>query len=71
MENDPILTIADFSRVFCVPGIRARFLASGVDYEDFVRNGAPASHLKGHGYDALIDRVIKSKRSAEEGVSRG
>lgn len=66
MEDDPIITIADFRRVYCVSGTFTRFNDAGVDFRDFVKNGLPLSQLKGRGYDALIDRILEAKRKAEE-----
>ena len=64
-EPDPIITIADLSRVSCVPGIYRRFSLAGGDYRRFVRQGLPLSQLKGHGYDALVDRIVEAKLAAE------
>lgn len=65
MTDDPIITIGDFRRVFCVSGTASRMLDEGIDFRDFVKNGLPLSQLKGRGYDALIDRIVDAKRAAE------
>lgn len=65
MSDDPIITIADFRRVYCVSGTYSRMIGAGVNFRDFVQNGMPLSELKGRGYDALIDRVVEAKMAAE------
>lgn len=63
--SDPLLNMADFRRAFCVIGIASRLRNAGLDLRTFVQVGIPESELRGHGYDALIDRVLQAKRSAE------
>jgi hypothetical protein len=65
MSEDPIITIADFRRVYCVSGTYSRMVSAGVDFRAFVQNGLPLSQLKGRGYDALIDRIVDAKCAAE------
>ncbi len=57
-DPDPHLTISDIRPFFCVRGIRRAFEDAGLPFDDFLRNGAPASKLRGHGFDAAIDRVV-------------
>lgn len=64
-DEDIIISMADFRRVFCVQGTESRFKDSGLDFEKFVREGLPVSMLMGRGYDGLIKRVLKVKRQAE------
>ena len=66
MVVDPIITMADFRRVFCVAGTASRMRDAGIDLRLFVQQGLPVSQLRGRGYDALIDRVLDAKGSAEE-----
>ncbi len=63
--DDPIITIADMRPLYCVNGVRKAFAAAGLDFRDFIKHGARASALRGHGYDAVIDRVVESMRSRE------
>ena len=65
MVDDPIITIADFRRLFCVAGTAKRMVEAGIDFRAFVQNGLPASQLMGKGHDALIERIIEAKRAAE------
>lgn len=65
MEDDPLITIADVRHLFCVKGTKKVFEAAGVDFTNFIKNGCRASELKGHGYDAAIDRVVDSIKSKE------
>lgn len=64
-DDDPILTITDFRRAFCSPGIEKRLQLAGIDIPNFLRNGARASALFGHGYDAHVQRVIDIKRASD------
>ena len=65
MSDDPHLTITDFRRLFCAAGVRRRFIEGGVDFEAFLRDGAPASQLLGRGYDGLIQKVIEAKEASD------
>lgn len=65
MVADPIITMADFRRVFCVAGTASRMRDAGIDLRVFVQQGLPVSQLRNLGYDALIDRVLAAKESAE------
>ncbi|UUV43219.1 hypothetical protein RCCWILLIS_47 [Rhodobacter phage RcCWillis] len=66
-QDDPIITITDVRRVFCVNGSRKWAKSQGIDFADFIRNGLPASQLLGRGDDHLIERVIAAKKEAENG----
>lgn len=59
MSSDPIITIADMRPFFCVKGIKKGFDEAGVDFTHFLQHGARASDLKGHGFDAAIDRIVE------------
>jgi len=65
------ITITDVNRVFCVTGARKWANRNGIDFRDFVRNGADESVLRSaaklHDDQALIDRVIAAKREVENG----
>lgn len=61
MDDDPIITIADMRRVFCVVGVKRWMEERGLDFRDFVRNGIPASELEAAGAGGLLDRVLKAK----------
>lgn len=63
--SDPIITITDVRRVFCVNGARKWANSNDIDFRDFIQNGLPASQLLGRGDDALIERVIEAKKEAE------
>lgn len=63
--NDPHITIAHVRRLYCVKGAKKAFDAAGIDFADFIKNGAHASKLRGHGYDAVIDRIVESIQSGE------
>lgn len=65
-DEDPIITIADFRRVFCVAGTAKRMAEAGVDFKLFVKQGLPLSELMGRGHDALINRIVEVKREAEK-----
>lgn len=61
-EDDIILTVGDFRRVFCLKGVRKAFQEAGLDYNHFLEHGATVGELKGHGKDALVDRALAAKR---------
>lgn len=65
MIEDPVITIADMRPLYCVNGVRKAFAAADLDFRHFIKHGARASELRGHGYDAVIDRVVASMRSRE------
>lgn len=65
VEEDPLITIADFRRVFCVAGTAKRMTDAGIDFKLFVKQGLPLSQLMGRGHDALIERIVKVKRATE------
>ncbi len=67
MSADPIITFADMRRIYCAEGSRQRFdwSQTNINLREFAQHGVPASQLRGYGYDALIDRVIETKRRAE------
>lgn len=69
MENDPHVTIADMRKVFCVKGAKKAFDVAGLDFAHFVQHGCKASYLKGHGYDAVVDRIVESMSTT--GDNRG
>lgn len=60
MTSDRI-TITDLTDLFCVAGIRKAFAREGVDLEKFIEEGATESELRGHGFDAMLNRVIERK----------
>lgn len=66
-EIDPIITINDLRPFVCVRGIRKAFAASDRDFDGFLKNGARASSLRGHGYDGIIDRVAQSVVDRSDG----
>jgi hypothetical protein len=59
---DPHVTIGDLRQLYCVKGAHKAFRAANLDFSSFLRNGALASELRGHGYDAVIDRVVEHIR---------
>ena len=65
MDDDPRITISDIRPLYCVKGVRGVFVEAGVDFGRFLREGAKASELRGHGCDAMVDRVIESMRAKE------
>lgn len=65
MSDDPLITMTDLNRLYCVPGIRRRLVAAGVDFRAFVRHGLPLSSLKGIGLDVLVERAAEAKAAAE------
>jgi hypothetical protein len=62
MIDDPHITITDVRRCFCVKGSKKVFDQAGVDFARFIKHGAKASELRGHGVDAHIDRIVASMR---------
>lgn len=60
------LTIGDFRRLHCVKGARKAFDDAGLDFADFLKNGADSDSLMGHGYDATVERVVAAKLEAEQ-----
>ncbi|UVK46807.1 hypothetical protein BPNPMPFG_002517 [Mesorhizobium sp. AR07] len=64
-DFDPHLTIGDMRPLYCVKGVKKGFETAGLDFPTFLTNGARASELRGHGYDAVIDRVVESLRAKE------
>ncbi len=51
---------------YCNRGLRAWFARSGLDWEDFLRNGIPAETL--HQFDnAMIERVIARAEGKNHG----
>lgn len=60
MTPDPRITISDIRPLYCVKGAKKAFDAAGGDFAKFLREGALASELRGHGYDGVIDRVVES-----------
>ena len=65
-QNDDIITITDVRRVICVDGARKWAKVQGIDFRAFIRDGLPASELFGRGDDAMVERVIATKREAEK-----
>lgn len=65
-DENPTITIADFRRVFCVAGTAKRMIEAGIDFKLFVKEGLPMSELMGRGHDALIERIVEVKRTAEK-----
>ena len=64
-EFDPHLDIGHMRRLYCVKGAKKAFDTAGLDFAHFLQNGARASELRGHGYDAVIDRIVESLRTGE------
>ena len=65
-SDDPIVTIADMTRLYCLPGVQRAFVRAGKDIEAFItEGGARASTLRGLGFDAMLDRVLKTKSEAQ------
>lgn len=64
-EDNLLITIADFRRVFCVAGTAKRMIEAGIDFKEFVKHGLPQSELMGRGHDALIERIVEVKRTVE------
>ena len=58
MTDDPLITISDMRKLFCVKGIRKVFDEGGGDFSRFLKHGARASELRGRGFDANLDRVL-------------
>lgn len=69
-RDDPHLTISDMRPLYCVKGVKKGFDEAGLDFAKFIREGARASELMGHGHDAVIERVVDSLR-ARIGGSNG
>lgn len=69
MNYDPHITVTDLRVLYCVKGIKKHLDAAGLDFPSFIKNGAKASDLKGHGFDAQIDRAVEmlESRSAVDG----
>lgn len=64
------LTITDVRQAgLCVRGARRFFQHHGVDFADFVKNGISLAEAEATG-DALVLRVIESKRKREEANGR-
>ncbi|TGT90914.1 MULTISPECIES: hypothetical protein [unclassified Mesorhizobium] len=70
MTNDPHITIADLRVLYCVKGIKKHLDAAGVDFARFIREGASASELMGHGFDAQIDRAVEMIQARDTGDGR-
>lgn len=62
-EFDPLITIADMRPLFCVKGVKKAFANGEGDFAAFLRNGAKASELRGHGFDGAVDRVVASRQA--------
>lgn len=62
---DPVIRIGDLRAFNCVRGIKKAFGTAGLDFHRFIQHGARASELRGHGYDAVIDRAVDAIRSRE------
>ncbi|QPC91459.1 hypothetical protein [Mesorhizobium sp. INR15] len=69
MNDDPHLTMADLRVLYCVKGVKKHLEGAGVDFPKFIREGAKASELRGHGFDAQIDRAVEMIR--DRGSSDG
>ncbi|GAB3755203.1 hypothetical protein GCM10028795_27550 [Lysobacter olei] len=67
-----LFTIPGFSRRngFCRSGARAWFKRHGLDWQDFVRNGIPATTLEATG-DGLALAAVAWARKCEAGVIGG
>lgn len=65
MKSDPLITITDVRRVYCVKGARRIFNEVGIDFADFVKNGRRASELMGIGHDGSVERIVKSMESKD------
>ena len=70
-END-IITITDLRRAgFCARGIYETVKSHGwsrQEFQKFIRDGKTIAELRKLGEDALLDRVIESKRRADNGI---
>lgn len=64
-KADPHITIADIRALYCVKGAKKVFEDGGMDFREFIQNGARASELRGHGHDAMVDRVVESMAAKE------
>lgn len=64
MKSEKI-TINDMTGLFCVAGIRRAFERAGMDLQKFIEDGgATEDELRGHGCDAMLNKVIDRKSKA-------
>ncbi|MGX7874453.1 hypothetical protein ACVDG5_018325 [Mesorhizobium sp. ORM6] len=70
MIEDPHITIADLRVLYCVKGVKKHFDAAGGDFAKFIKEGARASELKGHGFDAQVDRAVAMIQARDAGDGR-
>lgn len=70
MKPDPIVTITDIRRIYCVKGARKIFNEVGLDFADFVKNGIRASELMGRGHDGAVERIVKSMENKDSDYGR-
>ena len=68
MSHDPVITITDVRRVYCVAGAKEFCARHDLDFRHCLKNGIPASEVLGRGDDGLIQRIIDAKRKAEHGI---
>ena len=67
MTEDVHITISDVRVLFCLWGVKKGFEENGLDFSKFIKEGAMASELYGHGVDAIVDRVIQHKEDRKNG----
>lgn len=61
------ITISDMRPLYCTKGVKKAFGAAGLDFADFLARGAMSHDLLGHGYDAVIERVVAAKTGDDHG----
>ncbi|RVC71287.1 hypothetical protein EN759_00285 [Mesorhizobium sp. M00.F.Ca.ET.038.03.1.1] len=70
MTTDPRITIGDLRVLYCVKGIKKHLEGAGIDFARFIKEGAPASDLRGHGFDPQIDRAVEMINARGTGDGR-
>lgn len=70
MIDDLHISMADLRVLYCVKGIKKHLDAAGLDFGKFIKEGARASELMGHGFDAQIDRAVEMIRARGIGDGR-
>jgi len=60
-QDDPVITMADARRAFCVLGVKRWLEAREVDFKSFLENGIARSELYAMGEQGIADRLLEMR----------
>lgn len=66
-QDEPVITMADARRAFCVLGVKRWLEERQVDFKGFLENGITRSELYAMGEHGIADRLLEMRPpSAQE-----